>query len=154
MLLNELQIEVARTKEYTYCGNAVVNAVLTEKASACEKCGILMKTELELAEEPNIQPVHLCSIFSNLMDNAIRAAKACPEGQRFVSVRTMRSGDYFHIKVENSALDPKKEKANDRKGYGKKILADIVFQYDGEFQSSWKDGVYSAVISLTAKGEQ
>jgi len=148
-LLDTLKSNLSETNEYTYCGNAIVNAVLNEKTAACEAAGIRLETELDLSEEPGIQPVHLCSIFSNLIDNAIRAAGAYSGQDRFISVKAARKEYYLTIKVENSSAEPKKENS-DRKGYGQEILRDIVLHYDGEFMSDWKDGVYRAILSLGA----
>lgn len=150
-LLDELKSDIAKTKEYAYCANAIANAVITEKAAECEEHGIRLTTEIELPEEPPIQAVQLCSVFSNLFDNAIKAAKECAEGERFVSVRATHHGDYLHVKVENSAPDPKTKKESARKKYGQEILADIASRYDGELNYSWKDGVYSAIVSLTVR---
>ena len=150
-LLDEMKTDIAKTKEYAYCANAIANAVLTEKAAECEEHGIRLTTEIELPEEPPIQAVQLCSVFSNLFDNAIKAAKECAEGERFVSVRATHHGDYLHVKVENSAPDPKTKKESARKKYGQEDLADIASRYDGELNYSWKDGVYSAMVSLTVR---
>lgn len=150
-LLEELRADIAGTKEYAYCANAVVNAVLTEKAMECEKNGIKLKTEIELSEEPSVQAVHLCSVFSNLCDNAIRAAKECPQGQRFLSIRAARKGDYLHVKVENSSPDPKTKARAARKAYGQEILKDIASRYEGALTCGWEDGIYSAMVSLTAQ---
>lgn len=146
-ILDALRADLASIKEYVYCGNSVVNAVLNEKATICQANGIRLDTELEMGEEPDIQPVHLCSVFSNLLDNAIRAAKEYPEPERFIIVKSGRNDDYLNIKVENSSLEPKKA-ATGRKGYGQEILRDIALQYSGEFLTDWKDDVYRAMLSL------
>lgn len=149
-LLDALRANLSGTNEYQYCGNAVVNAVLNEKAAVCQAEGIRLETELELGEEPFLQPVHLCSIFVNLLDNAVRAAKECPASERLIAVKAARKEDYLHIKVENAALAPKKTSSRPRKGYGQEILRDIALQYGGEFMTDWNDGTYRAMISLTA----
>lgn len=148
-LLDALRANLIGIKEYVYCGNPVVNAVLNEKAALCQSNGIRLETDLEMGEEPNIQPVHLCSIFSNFLDNAVQAAKKCPESERFIRVKSGRNNDYLIIKVENSSAEPKKAAAG-RKGYGQEILRDIALQYSGEFITDWKDGVYRAMLSLMA----
>ena len=149
-LLDAVKADIAATGEYPYCGNAVVNAVLNEKAAVCEARGIRLETELNLGEIHSIQPVHMCSIFTNLLDNAIHAAEKCPESKRFIAVKAARREDYLHIKVENSALETKKVKQRKRKGYGQEILRDIAHRYDGEFLTDWGTGVYRAVLSLSA----
>jgi hypothetical protein len=148
-LLDAVKANIVGTGEYPYCGNAVVNAVLNEKAAACQARGIRLETELELGETPSIQPVHMCSIFTNLLDNAIHAAEECPVPERFISVKAARKEDYLHVKVENSALEAKKKNLSERKGYGQEILRDIALRYGGEFLTEWKDGIYRAMLALT-----
>ncbi|QOX64900.1 GHKL domain-containing protein [Anoxybacterium hadale] len=148
-LLDAVKAGIAGTGEYPYCGNAVVNAVLNEKAAACQARGIRLETELELGEIPSIQPIHMCSIFTNLLDNAIHAAEKCPEPERFILLKSARKEDYLHIKVENSALETKKAHQHQRKGYGQEILRDIALRYGGEFQAEWNSGIYCAMLALT-----
>lgn len=149
-LLDAVKAEIAGTGGYPYCGNTVVNAVLNEKAAACQTRGIRLETELALSEIPAIQPVHMCSVFTNLLDNAIRAAEECPEPERFIFIKSARKEGYLHIKVENSALEVKKANQLQRKGYGQEILRDIAQRYDGEFLTDWNTGVYRAMLSLSA----
>lgn len=149
-LLDTLRADLTGIKEYVYCGNPVVNAVLSEKAAICQSKGIRLEIDLEMGEEPNIQPVHLCSVFSNLLDNAVKAAKECPASERFIIVKSARKEDYLNIKVENSSAAPQKLDLG-RKSYGQEILRDIALQYSGEFMTEWKDGTYRAMLSLLAE---
>lgn len=150
-LLDELTRDIANTAEYPYCANPIVNAILAEKELECKKSGITLSTEIELAEEPSIQSVHLCSVFSNLCDNAVNAARECPQGQRFISVHTARKGDYLLVRVENSSPNPECKKAAGRKAYGQEILRDIASRYDGNLTYGWENGTYRAVVSLTVQ---
>lgn len=148
-MLEQLKENLAKTKETAWCGNAVVNAVLSEQAAACEADEIEFSAEVMLEKTVNIQQVHLCSTFSNLLDNARRATAECPVEERKISVKAAQRGDYLHIKVENTSLRPeKRKKMSDGHGYGQEILKDIATQYQGDFYTDWKDGIYSAVLSL------
>jgi len=148
-ILDKLKESVAKTSEDTYCANSVINAVLSEKEMICLEQNIRFETDLILGEELQIQPIHMCSIFSNLLDNAIKATGKCTEEKRFINIKAKRIEDYIHIKVENASLEPTKLKPDLRKHYGHEILRDIAQQYNGEFHTEWKDGVYCARLSLT-----
>lgn len=152
-MLDELKLNIVNTTEYSFCGNAIINSLLTEKMAQCNLYQIPMNTDLKLSERITMKSVHLCSVFSNLLDNAIHAAKDCTPDKRFVSVKAVHTGDYLHVKVENSANDPKKVQKK-RTGYGQVILADIVKRYDGEITYDWKNGIYNASISLTLCEEE
>ena len=109
----------------------------------------LKGAEILLEDTAKIQPVHLCSVFSNLLDNARRAAAVCTAKERKIIVKAAQKGDYLHIKVENtSAFPEKRKKTADGHGYGQEILKDIAMQYNGDFYTDWKDGIYTAVISM------
>lgn len=148
-MLEQLRRNLAKTKENTWCGNVVINAVLSEQAAACERDDIDFSAEILIEDTAKIQPVHLCSVFSNLLDNARRAAAVCPAKERKIIVKAAQKGDYLHIKVENtSAFPEKRKKTADGHGYGQEILKDIAMQYNGDFYTDWKDGIYTAVISM------
>lgn len=151
ILIDALRDEIAKTKEYTYCGNPIINAVMEEKSSVCEQQNIRLETSIEVGEEEHIQPVHICSVFTNLIDNAIHATGSCPENERFIEVKAARVEDYLYIKVNNSSSEPKKQRSQERKGYGHEILKDIALRYKGEFQTDWHAGVYTAMLALTIR---
>ncbi len=148
-MLEQLRRNLANTKENTWCGNVVINAVLNEQAAACERDNIDFSAEILIEETAKIQPVHLCSVFSNLLDNARWAAAVCPVEERKIVVKAAQKGDYIHIKVENtSAFPEKRKKTADGHGYGQEILKDIAMQYNGDFYTDWKEGIYTALISV------
>lgn len=148
-LLNQLRDSVAATREYAWCSNPIVNAVLDEKYAACQRQSVVLQAELDVGKDLNIQPVHLCSAFSNLLDNAIRGAAQAPQEQRTISLHAVQDGDFLHIKTENHSLPPERKRRTDGHGYGQQILRDIAQQYHGSFQAEWKDGIYTAVLSLS-----
>lgn len=150
-LLDEIKENIAKTSEYVYCGNPVVNAIINENEAVCQKQTIRLETALELGEEPYIQPVHMCSVFTNLMDNAVHATLDCPEEERFIRVKAARKEDYLHIKVENSYIESRKQNHSERKSYGQEILQDIALRYNGEFRTGRKDGTYCSMLTLTAE---
>ena len=159
--LHSLSDLMGQTGDPERCSaNDLINAVMSEKAGECRRLGIRLKTELNVGLVPGIEPVHLCSVFSNLMDNAIHAAaemadgSGCAGGGRtaageipFIEIRAAVRGEYLTVRAENSSPDPDR-KQRTRKGYGREILNDIAGHYDGDYRGSWQDGVYTAIISL------
>ena len=146
-LLGELKQSIDSTIEYSFCQNAIVNAVLTEKQKDCDLEGIELEAKVAIGEEYNISPLHLCSIFTNLLDNAICACKPIAQDQRRIEIRTIVKGDYLHIKCVNPVTD-NPIKGRSGKGYGKIILSDIANDYNGNFTAERIDNKYIAIISL------
>ena len=146
-LLNELRKSVENSRGQIWCGNSVVNAILNDKYYRCKKSDIDFYAEIDLNENVSINSLHLCSIFTNLLDNAINAAEEVEQGKRNVFVRVIQQGRYLHVKVKNSSLKPtvKKEIGH---GYGVRILNTIVHQYDGEYHGYWENGEYISTVIL------
>lgn len=148
-LTEDLMEQISATKEYPFCPNSVINAVLTNKRHLCHQKNISFKAEISFQDCSSINKIHLCSVFSNLLDNAIHACETLPEvSPRSVTVSAKQHGDYLHIKVLNTSLPPVDRAPSPGHGYGQKILTDIASLYHGEFFTEFTDGIYKAAVSL------
>lgn len=150
ILFERLKTEVAATKEREYCDNSVVNAVLTEKENRAKERFISMEINLVVKQEVSVSPVHLCSVFSNMLDNAI-CATAEYTGDRVIRVGSGYAGGYFFVSVENSCKKPERKSIRKGHGYGLEILNDIAKQYDGRFNHEWNDDTYISRIMLAVR---
>ena len=93
--------------------------------------------------------MHLCSIFSNLMDNAINANLSLPSGrERYIRIIAHEKQGYIAVKTENPSDRRNGKLQPDRSmGYGLKILRDISESYDGDFSAECKDGECRCILS-------
>ncbi len=146
-MVQELSEAIKRTKENPYCSIPVVNAVLTEKERTCMDKNIRLEVELDLPSPFPMDSMPLCSIFSNLMDNAIHGAETVEDGCRWIRLAAKTDGDYLFIKATN-ASQPPVPKQTQGHGYGKLILEDLAKHYNGSMHSTYEDGVYTAVLCL------
>lgn len=144
-MLDTLQEYVASTKEYIYCADPIVNAIMAENEGECIKRDIVLKYNLEIMQPLKMNPVVICSIFSNLMRNAIAAAKEVNK-EPYILIKASINGDYLNVKVENSFVVSKKKKS--RKGYGLEILSTLADKYHGKMETVIENGVYSTYISV------
>ena len=150
-LLGELERSISNAGDFEYCRNAIVNAVLSEKQKECDEAGIAFACDVALSDNCTVSPLHLCSIFTNLLDNAIRASKALPAARRRIDVRSAVKGDYLHIKCTNpvaAQLDTDRGEGSGENGYGNIILTDIAGYYSGHFTAERVGTEYVAVLSL------
>lgn len=149
-LLQDLSRSVAATREEPFCAIPVINAVLTEKAAVCRQKGIELQSELEIPVGLPIQLMHYSSIFNNLMDNAIRGVGGAETESPVIRLTARMQGDYLVIKAVNPCA---REAEPPRKGHGKgfSILRSIAEEYQGDFQASRADGIFTAVLSLLAE---
>jgi len=148
-LIRALSKEINRTKENPYCAIPVVNAILTEKAQECAAAGIGLEVELDMPARLSVEQMHLCSIFSNLLDNAISPCMQVEGAAPTIRLTSMVDGDYLFIKAVNLSPEPPKKPLPGR-GYGSRILSDLSARYGGSYQGECRDGLYTAVVSLLA----
>ena len=66
--LDNLLVRVGQTRECRYCGVPIINALLSEKQEICDRQGIILSADLLFPEDVSVEPIDLCSVFSNLMD--------------------------------------------------------------------------------------
>lgn len=86
-----------------FCENETVNLILSSFAHEAEICGVSFQTEVVLpANYPeHIDPIDLCIILGNLLDNAMHAAKAA-EDPRFIRVDTRVQNSKVFFQIQNS----------------------------------------------------
>lgn len=152
-IINELEDRLAQTKEYRYCSIPVVNAIVTEKCAEAQKYGIRIDTAISIDDTQNITRNHICSVFANLLDNAISAEKGFEDSQsdkKVITVTAVRDRLNIYITVKNYV--PKEHTALKLNmathGYGQQILRDIAKIYSGSFTVSHNGDEYTGTIVL------
>ena len=87
----------------------IISAILADKEAEMQKNAIPFRREVSLGELKTIEVFDLCSVFSNLLNNAIEACVELPEEQRYIRLYTRNVGSYLNIMVQNSALSGDRE---------------------------------------------
>ncbi len=149
-LLRQLEERIAASSPVYYCANPIVNAILWEKGQEAKERNISFETDVRLSDQLSMEKVDLCSCFSNLLDNGIRAASDC-EKDRYVSVRAYEKKGYCVIQVENSAQShemPAVRTPKDGHGYGLPILQTIARRYEGSFTAEKIPGGVRTALTL------
>ncbi len=151
MLFYEIQKTLEDTVETEYCSIPIINAVISEKQDIIRKNGIEFTASISVNETGCVSQNHLCSIFANLIDNAVNANIMLGEGEkRFIIINTVCKGSVIAVKTVNPAVI-KKDRTLDpseSSGYGLKILSDISDRYNGRFNIEVKDGLCTASITI------
>lgn len=138
----ELESEMKR-----YCSNAIVNAVVREKDQKCKELGFDLDLDLMIPNKLEIEPLHVCSIFSNLLDNALEAVANMEPAKRSIELCAEIKNNYLCVKVSNTASkEHVKRKKRKNRGYGSLILQDIAQTYDGTYTTFYAEGIYSAAV--------
>lgn len=148
-------------KGRTFCKNSIVNAVLNAKYNRAVEQGIDCFFNIEINELFFIDPLDICTIFSNMLDNAIEACmKVDPEKRRISMKARCTEKGYFSFEIENSKSREiqiedgkfrtwKKEKK--LHGIGIENVKDVVRRYQGTMDITHDTETFCVVI-LIAEG--
>ncbi len=138
-----------------YCSNPAVNALLGGYQRRCRNEGIDFSAMVELPENPPMDSFELCTLFGNLLENALEACRKAPEGQRKISLKGAPQGSQLLITVKNTfdGIICKEEghivsRKGDSGGLGIKSIRTIAGRHHGEYVPEWNDNTFTASVML------
>lgn len=147
--LEKLQDRLEETKPISYCQNRIINVVLDEKKKESKGLGVKWQMELLVPRNLQVEPFHLCSIFANLIDNAIEAVGELEEQERRIRISGKIKGNYLMIKIQNpSTKAHTTRRQREGRGYGTQILKMIAEKYDGTYTSEYQNGIYTVLMAV------
>lgn len=135
--------------DHRYCGNEMVNAVLRFKSRQCRENGIAVSIQVGFPETAGLTDRDLCSLLTNLFDNAIDACGKLPEQRRSIKLQISRHNRYLLIVMRNPAV-PGHVFRGPRQGHGLglEIIKEIAEKYDGQLRCRFEEGVFRAEVVL------
>lgn len=163
-LVEDILGQNSKIQEFTnYCNNDILNALLCANAESAKCKGIDFSIDIQPGFGcAGISDFDICSIFGNLLENALEAAEKCKENRFVRCVFYYRDcGKIIHASIINSyvpgTLKKEKEKLLTSKkdttshGIGLKNVRDTVENvYDGIFTyDSSDDGIFTVNLILT-----
>jgi hypothetical protein len=138
-----------------YCENETVNLILSSFAAKARQAEITLEIDVRLPDLLVFSDTELCSLLSNAMENAIKAAQGIADSsKRIIRLRMYSKNNKLCIDLRNSyqtepvfhqGLPVSKEQGH---GYGTKSMAHIVENNKGIYKFSVKDGwfIFQATI--------
>jgi len=152
----ELEKKVGNYATQAAFGNSIIDTILYTKTIKAKELGIDISTTLDMDKNIKINPMDLCTIFSNALDNAIEACEEVAEGKRFIRVKAVQNQGILYIKVVNSSLERKRsgnvfkttKRDHNRHGIGLKSIQSTVDIYSGSMNAEYNDGVFELSILL------
>ena len=122
---------------------------LNQKELICKKEHISLAVHVAIEDNISIQSIHLCNLFTNLLDNAITANVEKINGDKWIELAAMQEQEYLYVIVKNPAEKIEKRKRIGH-GFGKQIIQDVTTLYDGDYQVNWdeQEKIYTAQIAL------
>lgn len=148
----ELQEDFSTGNNMFFSGNDIIDAILHHDLPYYCKEKVKVSVYGKLPEIGTVSAMDLCTLFSNLLSNAITSANACVEEQSQLSIQFSGGSKYFSIVMSNSV--PKKENGSFKKkkdrnhGYGTRKIQGVVQKYDGRVEVTVDEQIVKIEVYL------
>ena len=153
--LYAIELDIEALTPIRYCKNEVVNLLLSYYAASAKKQNVEMSVTASLPSQLPYSETELCSLLSNGLENAIRAA-VCVEScaNRKVSIHMGIHYQNLLIQIENTYTgnitweDGLPCSTQDEHGLGTRSIRTIVRSHGGEAIFSTRNGLFQLRIIL------
>ena len=144
------------TGDLGLCENAVVDSVAGYFAPLYKENGIPLSFRLDLPRDLPVPDTDLCSVLSNLLENAMEASlRTAPEKRKVQVSARLRSGNMLLLSVENSYDGEVRENngvflssKRPGEGIGLQAVRHIAEKSGGYCRFHYGDGVFTANVML------
>lgn len=133
--------------EVRYCDNMTINTVLTVYERRAKESGISVKISAKASRDLDVSPQDLVIVIANLFENAIHATAKQKSKEKMIDISIKGSAQRLLIKIDNPC---KNNLTFDETLYGVGIRSVIATtsKYNGMYDFTAEDGIFSAKISL------
>lgn len=150
---HDLQTSFSYPEKIFYTGNEIISAILHYDLHYNCKPEVDVKIYGNLPEIVTVSAMDLCTIFSNLLSNAITSANQCAEiFKPQITIWFSGGNTFFSIVTENSIIPPQKDglkKKRDRNhGYGLKKINEVLEKYGGRCERKIEQQIMTIKIYL------
>lgn len=154
--LSVLEPEFTMTNTIQFTNNNIINIILSEKQAVAKAKGIPFHLDIAPCNLLFLDIVASCSLFSNLLDNAIEAAEQCMENSYIDLKLAQFNKHYVLLQIENpfvfvaSTSQGLLTTKNDSSvhGYGLKQIRSIVESQGGIFTYEHKNNIFRVTVML------
>ena len=136
--------------EVRYCENMTINTVLTVYERRAKESGISVKISAKASRDLDVSPQDLVIVIANLFENAIHATAKHKNKEKTIDISIKGSAQRLLIKIDNPC---KNNLTFDETLYGVGIRSVIATtnKYEGMYDFTAEDGIFSAKISLNLR---
>ncbi|WP_131038145.1 sensor histidine kinase [Clostridioides difficile] len=136
--------------------NMILDVILSDKKSICDMNNIYFLVDINFLECNFIEMPDICSIFSNIIDNAIEACIKIKDNsiEKYITIKSTFIKGYYIIRCENSKMNKviiKNNKIFTSKkdkflhGIGIESIKSSIRKYNGELKI--KDSEYKFIVT-------
>lgn len=152
-----LENNIAMLRGDIHTGHLIIDTILADKYTTALAYGIKMVMKVDGALAKGIQDMDLCTIYGNLLDNAIEASRKLEVGEGEILLRTEQVNQFVLIEVLNSRSGEVIEKNGQfvttkqtkvGHGIGLSSVRQVVHKYDGEVLIDYNDTTFKVQIFI------
>ena len=140
-------------------GNYAVDVVMTHELAAAKELGVALNPQILVPHTLPYRDEDLCSLLSNLLDNAMEAAAQSGVENPMVDISMLPRQEYLFIRVTNPVnqelpekrrmtLETTKASHTELHGFGTRIIRRIAERYNGSVKYSMAEGVFTTDVML------
>ncbi len=171
-VLDDMEQAIAIQESFMNTGNKVLDVILTTKSLQCQKKKITLNAMIDGDLLADIHVKDICSLFGNILDNAIEATQQLEdEEKRIITLSVRRRNQFIIVECENCSdsenvrlrsshnkrrfrkdnLPRTTKKDNVKHGFGLKSIAQVAEKYGGAMNCSYEDGWFKVKVLLSTK---
>jgi hypothetical protein len=154
--IEEISRPITKLAKTSWTGVDIIDVIINTELDKMNEIGIMADVNVEFPHGTNLLSNDMCTILSNLLDNAIEATQKLEYSEKILF--TMRGiNQLLVIKVENKCPDetldfrhfPKTTKANkELHGWGLPSVEETVKKYNGKMKCMKEKGSFIVTVML------
>lgn len=159
---SQMDMEVSACQQYS--NNSLVDAILQDASVRSRWCGIDFQAMVDIRNNFQLTDLEICTVFSNILDNALEAAFRSPEQERFIELRSNIKGNWQAVTCRNSyvgTLQPlagggyrTTKEDSDGHGFGLRKISEIVEGKGGIVSIEAERGIFSITLCMEVNGKK
>lgn len=160
--IRDMSVALDESDYVKISGISAVDAILNEKMYEAQSRSITTGYDCFNLGKNEVDPMDLCVILSNALDNAIEANEKIAEkpsryiklkvyGNETFTVISVSNPDPGDVKFNSSGLADTTKKDTASHGFGLRSIESTVKKYNGEMLAKSEDGIFTLVVRLNKK---
>ena len=171
-VLEDMEQAIAVQESFMNTGNQVLDVILTTKSLQCQKKNITLNAMVDGDLLAGIHVKDICSLFGNILDNAIEATQQVEDAEKRLITLSVRSRNQFIIvecenfsevssvnlrsnqtrrRFRRNNLPKTTKRDNVKHGFGLKSISQVAEKYGGAMNCSYESGWFKVKVLLTNK---
>jgi len=148
--VNELEKQLKQNTPLIQTPHPVISVLLTWQNIKAQELGVDMRVSVNIISDIKVNPVDLCVLIGNVVDNAIEACEFLPAGaDKYVAVKIAQRDSKLLIHVENPYVPGIKKANRDGKhGFGLKNVNKVMDKCGGLMDSAPENGQYKVRLII------